>query len=196
MQNRYTHTKIARVLMRLDEAGVLADTLVARHSSRSVPTLLDLPGVRRPNEPLRPCERRRHRDRPARRALRFCSEVSCDPLTIGHEAGASCDETKNTFCDLYAGLICEAGTCVPPGDGTEGAACGDTDVLELTTCDSGLHCDPGATIDEGTCQPLLDGGDPCESGGECASGTCDTTRASDYCDGQPRFHFRDASRVA
>ena len=49
IQNRYTHTKIARLLQRLDEAGVLADTLVyassdmgdpARHSSRSVPTLL------------------------------------------------------------------------------------------------------------------------------------------------------------
>jgi hypothetical protein len=49
IQNRYTHTKLARLLQRLDEAGVLADTLVyassdmgdpARHSSRSVPTLL------------------------------------------------------------------------------------------------------------------------------------------------------------
>ena len=48
-QNRYTHSKIARLLQRLDEAGVLADTLVyassdmgdpALHSSRSVPTLL------------------------------------------------------------------------------------------------------------------------------------------------------------
>jgi hypothetical protein len=49
IQNRYTHTKIARLLMRLDEAGILADTTVyassdmgdpALHSSRSVPTLL------------------------------------------------------------------------------------------------------------------------------------------------------------
>jgi hypothetical protein len=49
IQNRYAHTKLARLLERLDESGVLADTLVyassdmgdpALHSSRSVPTLL------------------------------------------------------------------------------------------------------------------------------------------------------------
>jgi hypothetical protein len=49
IQNRYTHSKIARLLQRLDEAGVLADTLIyassdmgdpALHSSRNVPTLL------------------------------------------------------------------------------------------------------------------------------------------------------------
>lgn len=48
-QNRYTHTKIARLLQRLDEAGVLDDCVIycssdmgdpAMHSSRSVPTLL------------------------------------------------------------------------------------------------------------------------------------------------------------
>ncbi len=48
-QNRYTHTKIARLLQRLDQASVLDDTVVycssdmgdpAMHSSRSVPTLL------------------------------------------------------------------------------------------------------------------------------------------------------------
>ncbi|HEX6271935.1 MAG TPA: DUF1552 domain-containing protein [Polyangiaceae bacterium] len=49
VQNRYTHSKLARLLQRLDESGVLADTLVyassdmgdpALHSSRNVPTLL------------------------------------------------------------------------------------------------------------------------------------------------------------
>jgi hypothetical protein len=49
IQNRYSYTKVARLLSRLDEAGVLADTIVhvsgdmgdpARHSSRCVPTLL------------------------------------------------------------------------------------------------------------------------------------------------------------
>ncbi|HEY4012261.1 MAG TPA: DUF1552 domain-containing protein [Polyangiaceae bacterium] len=49
VQNRYSYTKVARLLSRLEEAGVLADTIVhvsgdmgdpARHSSRSVPTLL------------------------------------------------------------------------------------------------------------------------------------------------------------
>ena len=49
IQNRYAHTKLARLLQRLDEAGILGDTLVyassdmgdpALHSSRSVPTLL------------------------------------------------------------------------------------------------------------------------------------------------------------
>jgi hypothetical protein len=49
IQNRYTHSKIARLLGRLDEAGVLSDTIVyassdmgntASHSSRNVPTLL------------------------------------------------------------------------------------------------------------------------------------------------------------
>ncbi len=48
-QNRYAYGKIARLLQRLDEAGVLADTIVyassdmgdpARHSSRQVPTLV------------------------------------------------------------------------------------------------------------------------------------------------------------
>lgn len=48
-QNRHTYGQIARLLQRLDEAGVLADTVVlaqsdmgdpARHSSRDVPTLL------------------------------------------------------------------------------------------------------------------------------------------------------------
>lgn len=48
-QNRYSYSKVARLLQRLDEAGILDDTLVyvsgdmgdpARHSSRSVPTLL------------------------------------------------------------------------------------------------------------------------------------------------------------
>ncbi len=49
LQNRYSYGKVARLLVRLDEAGVLEDTVVlvsgdmgdpARHSSRSVPTLL------------------------------------------------------------------------------------------------------------------------------------------------------------
>jgi hypothetical protein len=49
IQNRYSYTKVARLLARLDEAGVLDDTIVltsgdmgdpARHSSRNVPTLL------------------------------------------------------------------------------------------------------------------------------------------------------------
>jgi hypothetical protein len=49
LQNRYSYAKVARLLVRLDEAGVLDDTLVlvsgdmgdpARHSSRSVPTLI------------------------------------------------------------------------------------------------------------------------------------------------------------
>jgi hypothetical protein len=49
LQNRYSYGKLARLLQRLDEAGVLASTLVhassdmgdpARHSSRQVPTLL------------------------------------------------------------------------------------------------------------------------------------------------------------
>jgi hypothetical protein len=49
IQNRYAHSKVARLLKRLDEAGVLSDTIVyassdmgdpALHSSRNVPTLL------------------------------------------------------------------------------------------------------------------------------------------------------------
>ncbi len=49
IQNRYSYSKVARLLMRLDEAGVLDDTIVlvsgdmgdpARHSSRDVPTVL------------------------------------------------------------------------------------------------------------------------------------------------------------
>ena len=49
IQNRYSYGKVARLLARLDEAGILDDTIVhvsgdmgdpARHSSRSVPTLL------------------------------------------------------------------------------------------------------------------------------------------------------------
>jgi hypothetical protein len=48
-QNRYAHSKVARLLQRLDELGLLADTLVyassdmgdpARHSSSSLPTVL------------------------------------------------------------------------------------------------------------------------------------------------------------
>jgi hypothetical protein len=49
IQNRYSYSKVARLLARLDEGGVLEDTIVyvsgdmgdpARHSSRSVPTIL------------------------------------------------------------------------------------------------------------------------------------------------------------
>lgn len=49
IQNRYAYGKVARLIARLDEGGVLDDTIVyvsgdmgdpARHSSRSVPTLL------------------------------------------------------------------------------------------------------------------------------------------------------------
>jgi hypothetical protein len=49
IQNRYSYSKVARLLARLDEGGVLSDTIVlvsgdmgdpARHSSRSVPTLV------------------------------------------------------------------------------------------------------------------------------------------------------------
>ena len=49
IQNRYSYGKVARLLQRLDEAGVLQNTLVhacsdmgdpARHSSRQVPTLV------------------------------------------------------------------------------------------------------------------------------------------------------------
>jgi Protein of unknown function (DUF1552) len=49
VQNRYAYSKVARLLSRLDDSGVLDDTIVlvsgdmgdpARHSSRSVPTLL------------------------------------------------------------------------------------------------------------------------------------------------------------
>jgi len=49
VQNRYSYGKVARLLQRLDEAGVLSDSIVyvssdmgdpARHTSRNVPTLL------------------------------------------------------------------------------------------------------------------------------------------------------------
>ncbi len=49
IQNRYSYSKVARLLARLDEGGVLDDTIVyvcgdmgdpARHSSRSVPALI------------------------------------------------------------------------------------------------------------------------------------------------------------
>ncbi len=49
VQNRYSYSKVARLLARLDEAGALDDTIVyasgdmgdpARHSSRSVPTII------------------------------------------------------------------------------------------------------------------------------------------------------------
>jgi hypothetical protein len=49
LQNRYSYGTVARLLQRLDEAGVFASTLVhvssdmgdpARHSSRQVPTLI------------------------------------------------------------------------------------------------------------------------------------------------------------
>ncbi len=49
VQNRYGYSKVARLMQRLDEAGILDDVIVyvssdmgdpARHSSRSVPTLL------------------------------------------------------------------------------------------------------------------------------------------------------------
>lgn len=49
IQNRYSHSKLARLMQRLDEAGILDHSLVyassdmgdpARHSSRHVPTLL------------------------------------------------------------------------------------------------------------------------------------------------------------
>jgi hypothetical protein len=49
IQNQYSYTKVARLLMRLDEAGVLDDTIVfcsgemgdpSRHSSRDVPSIL------------------------------------------------------------------------------------------------------------------------------------------------------------
>jgi hypothetical protein len=49
LQNRHSYSKLARLLQRLDEAGVLDDTVIyassdmgdpARHSSRHVPTLL------------------------------------------------------------------------------------------------------------------------------------------------------------
>jgi hypothetical protein len=49
IQNRYSYAKVARLLARLDEAGALQETIVyvsgdmgdpARHSSRSVPTIL------------------------------------------------------------------------------------------------------------------------------------------------------------
>jgi hypothetical protein len=49
VQNRYTYTKLARLLQRLNEGGILDDCIVyassdmgdpARHSSRRVPTLL------------------------------------------------------------------------------------------------------------------------------------------------------------
>jgi len=49
LQNRHSYTQVARLAQRLDEAGVLDDTLVyvssdmgdpARHSSRNVPTLI------------------------------------------------------------------------------------------------------------------------------------------------------------
>lgn len=48
-QNRHTHAQLARLMQRLDEAGLLDDTVIyatsdmgdpARHSSRNVPTLL------------------------------------------------------------------------------------------------------------------------------------------------------------
>ncbi|HTV17513.1 MAG TPA: DUF1552 domain-containing protein [Polyangiaceae bacterium] len=54
-QNRYSHGKLARLMQRLDERGLLADTLVyassdmgdpSRHSSRAVPTLVAGGGLR------------------------------------------------------------------------------------------------------------------------------------------------------
>lgn len=109
-------------------------------------------------------------------------EISCKPMAIGRSEGAPCDVTAARYCDSFAGLVCTAGECHRPGDGTRGAACVSSDILERVTCAHGLYCN-ASNGSMGTCEPLLTAGAACRSADECATGTCSGTCAANYCGG-------------
>ncbi|WP_437552047.1 hypothetical protein WME97_11995 [Sorangium sp. So ce367] len=86
--------------------------------------------------------------------------------------GESCGGVE--FCDPRA-AYCSEGECVALGDGSEGSTC-------LTfSCKEGLRCDIPEGQSSGLCAALLDDGEACQSGRDCASGQCDSSGADLVC---------------
>ncbi len=116
-----------------------------------------------------------------------CSEGLCDsdlgmcvPFTRVTKAGELCDKAQLVICDPRLGLRCsDAGMCEGSGDGSEGAACFSGDFQKY--CDVGLYCQLVLDGPNGTCQPQLESGSPCEQGNQCQSGSCETTCVERYC---------------
>ena len=89
---------------------------------------------------------------------------TCQPLRHENEP---CNPTAS-ICSL--GLVCnpDSNTCTLPGG--VGSAC-DYDLLGFN-CGEGAYCDYDFMLDEGTCQPLVADGEPCEGDTECLSFHC------------------------
>lgn len=98
----------------------------------------------------------------------FCDQASstCQPLIA---AGRDCGQS-DACADHGA---CINGKCLAPA--ARGQSCA------LTRCDPTSRCDP----DSKQCGPLLENSMPCESGADCASGTCKPGPVFDACTAPP-----------
>jgi hypothetical protein len=94
-----------------------------------------------------------------------CLDDVCTAIVYG----SSINEWTN-FCDEGAGFVAVNGQCVPAGDGSEGAVCGDSlgyrERASLNGCRVGLYCH------ENVCKVPKKTGEPCVSGEMCEVGSC------------------------
>jgi hypothetical protein len=98
----------------------------------------------------------------------------CASLSLRTQVGDDCDRSSLP-CDPLARLVCDPATltCQGGGDGGQGSACFTSD-FQLP-CNSGLYCKKppmASSTTAGTCQPLLQDGDTCETSNDCVGGSC------------------------
>jgi hypothetical protein len=114
-------------------------------------------------------------------------EVSCKPWSLVQKAGGNCAKDTGPYCDPTYRLSCVDNVCTSIGDGHEGSDCSVGDEIEWLTCDSDLTCyastDATGQVVSARCEAPHAAGQPCQKGGDCASGTCqpDDTCAPAYC---------------
>ncbi len=104
-------------------------------------------------------------------ALDELGGYACRRISVVSIESGECDSFGDpiTVCNASAGLVCSAGTCIRPGDGSAGANCS-TD-LPNGGCDTGLVC-ASSFSSNGVCIEPLPNGELCNSDHECASRNC------------------------
>ncbi len=107
----------------------------------------------------------------------------CQAYDLVREAGGACSDAALVYCDPLQGLRCSddeaGGICEKQGSGTEGSVCFTGDFQR--GCAMGFYCQRDDTTGSGSCVKTLARGEPCESSGQCQSGSCAATCLERYC---------------
>jgi len=94
------------------------------------------------------------------------------------EGGSTCYQSCQTSDECRSGYRCQVVAASTETDKQRGYC---VPHCESTGCDDGFHCDPvSGACDAGAASPGPIGAF-CASGGECASGQCDTNQPNGYC---------------